>query len=567
METAQTSAHPPHIADRIRLIDHTVDILLKCQVRDTGSRWHGGFLDPLRLVAEPWYAAGGVDVLVAAWVEPASRHFGSRRVLQAAHAAMSYVIRRQYPNGTIDAYFVGDMQAAPNVAFVSRMLCRAERKLARVNHEPQAAELREQIRLFLARAGKAMIERRAYTSNHRWVIADALLQVNQLLPDPKLVERAMRYLDEGIDINEDGMYSERSTSYGMLTNETLISIGELTGDSRYHEYVARNLEFVTYLVQPNGEDAYQFSTRQDAVIPRILVRGEDVFRYMAAKTNNGLFASMADHLTPSSAEIDALIAREKEAWSQPVADDAVSFPSLKYSWLSALTERGKLLGPWAYSPIDHIPRLPLRTEYQKVFAASRLARHRSGSVAATVMAMQPNFFSLHAGDVVLEGLRIRYLYHNWKSFVPLVFRCDEGVYVLSGRFLGTTEGPKFPEEDQDLFITVTMKPEGMKWSFGVAVDGQPMVPVQVEFAVRPAGRIRRGGSSEEVASLRNPFVSGDFELVGEKGRLRFRGVPERAHRQVDHTGHWMGNIPIVSLYVTAFSPCELSFEIEGESGD
>lgn len=564
MEATETLRLAPHIADRIRLLDHTVEILMSRQVWDQNSRWYGGFLDPLRLLAEPWHAAGGVDVMSAVLAEPASRHFKSQRVLEAALAAIDYVNRCQYPNGTIDAYFVGDMQAAPNVAFVSRMLCRAEKKLSTLEENDDILDLRDRIRRFLSRAGAAMIDRRAYTASDRWVIADALLQLNELIPNPKLVDRAMRYLDEGIDINEDGMYSERSTFHGLLTNEALISIGELTGDSRYHDYVARNLELVAYLIQPNGEDAYQFSARQDVVVPGVLVGGDDVFRYMAAKTRNGLFASMADLLTPSSEEIDAIIAQEKETWSAEIPDDAVTFPSLKYSWLGPICDRGKLLSSWAYCSTGDIQRLPLPTTYRKVFPASRLVRYREDGVAASVMAMQPNIFSLHAGDVVLEGFRIRYLYHNWKSFIPLEFAVQESDYVLLGRFLGTHEGPKFPEEDADLFTVVTITPERRKWRFRVTINGQPMVPVQLEFAVRPSGRIVRDGVSEEVAALRNHFVGGDFELVGKRGRIRFRGVPRRVHRQIDSSGPWMGNIPMVSLYTTAFSPCELTFEIEGE---
>ncbi|HEX6971877.1 MAG TPA: hypothetical protein VF234_06640, partial [Limnochordia bacterium] len=276
-----TTDLPAHIKSRLRLIDHTIDLLRSVQVTDPGSRWYGGFLDPLRLVAEPWYAAGAVDVMAAALVEPASRHWRSPSVAEALQLALDYVCRRQYPNGTIDAYFVGDMQAAPNVAFVARMLCRAYRKLTATDPLPVDASVPAKLRDFLVRAGAAMVARRPYTSNHRWVMADALLQVNHLFPDPALRARAQSLLDQGIDINEDGMYSERSTSYGMLTNETLLSIGELTGQDRYFDLVARNLEFVLHLLQPNGEDTYQFSTRQDAVVPGTSVGGEDVFRAMA----------------------------------------------------------------------------------------------------------------------------------------------------------------------------------------------------------------------------------------------------------------------------------------------
>ncbi len=561
---SQSSDPMPHITNRIRLLDHTVDLLLGAQVLDVQSRWHGGFLDPLRLLAEPWYAAGAVDVMCAVLPEPGSRHFDSKDVLDAAVRAMEYVNKNQYDNGTIDAYFVGDMQAAPNVAFVSRMLCRAYRKLDADLPSCDASELKALIRRFLVRGGRALIDRRAYTPNHRWVIADALLQVNALFPDPELTARAMRYLDEGIDINEDGMYSERSTSYGMLTNETLISIGELTGDPRYHDYVARNLEFALYLLQPNGEDAYQFSIRQDAVVPGTRIAGEDVFRYMAASRGDGRFASMADFLAESAGDVDAQIKAEKALWSAPIPDEKARFPSLKYSLLSHMSGRGKLLSPWAYVDISHIQREPLPRTYRRVYPTSRLVRIREDGIAASVMGMQQNLFSLHAGSVVLEGLRVRYLYHNWKSFVPQSFQIEDDTYVAKGSFLASKEGPKFPEEDEDLLLSVRFKPTNGAWRVRVEVEGQPMVPVQVELALRPTGQLIQQGTKSDLKGSTYLFATGDFQVSTEDASISFTDIPRRVHRTVDHHGGWMGNIPFTSVFITDFSPCAIEFSILGE---
>lgn len=561
------SSTPKHVLPRIRLLDHTVDLLQTVQVGDTQSRWFGGFLDPLRLVAEPWFAAGAVDIMVATLVEQSSRHYHSEKVTADVGIAMDYVIRNQYPNGTIDAYFVGDMQAAPNVAFVSRMLCRAYRKLRNHGADIVGQGTVEQIERFLWRAGDAMVKRRAYTSNHRWVIADALFQINDLFPDRRMEGRAREYLMDGIDINEDGMYSERSTTYGMLTNDTLISIAHFTGEEQYLGYVERNLDFVLHLIQPNGEDTYQFSRRQDAVVPGTVIGGEDVFRYMAARTGNGRFATMVDRLSEqglTDTSVERMIQRERESWRSTIADDEVKFPSLKFSLLSELHGRGQLLSERAFVDIANVQREALPASFHRQFNYSQLVRAVDDGIAVTIMGMQPNFFSLHTGDVVIEGIRIRYLYHNWKTFRPAEFGREGSAYILSGSHRLNPEQPKFDDEDADLQIRVAIVQVANAWRIGISVKGQPMVPMQVELGIRPTGTLRVGGEDVDLDERRYRFVRGDVESASMAHRITIRGLPPSEHRIIDHTGGWLGNIPIKSLFATTYSPCEIEFEIIGE---
>lgn len=66
-----------------------------------------------------------------------------------------------------------------------------------------------------------MVTGGVHTPNHRWVICSALSQINALFPDIKYVNRIDEWLSEGIYINEDGHFPERSSNYSAVVDRTL----------------------------------------------------------------------------------------------------------------------------------------------------------------------------------------------------------------------------------------------------------------------------------------------------------------------------------------------------------
>ncbi|WP_263732229.1 hypothetical protein [Cellulomonas sp. SG140] len=129
------------------------------------------------------------------------------------------------------------------------------------------AALGARLEQILRRAVPALVVGGVHTPNHRWELSGALVGAAALLEGPAAaaaVDRAREWLTEGVDLDADGLYSERSANYAAyVSGPALLLLAERLGRPALSEAVHTNLHTVLDLTTPRGTTETVHSRRQD----------------------------------------------------------------------------------------------------------------------------------------------------------------------------------------------------------------------------------------------------------------------------------------------------------------
>lgn len=154
-------------------------------------------------------------------IDAASTVRAIRRALDALH-------ERQRPSGTFQG---GDnLDSPPDSAFTINDLAWARRasSLAGASQVHLLDAVGAPLDRLLEAAAPALINGGVHTPNHRWEISSALAQLWEIHGDPATRERAEQWLSEGIDLQPDGLFSERSPNYAARVSvPSLLTLGRI----------------------------------------------------------------------------------------------------------------------------------------------------------------------------------------------------------------------------------------------------------------------------------------------------------------------------------------------------
>lgn len=137
---------------------------------------------------------------------------------------------------------------------------------------PWPHDLLERLRDVVARALPALISGGVHTPNHRWEIAAALALGARVLGPARLgegvhdaaLDRARQWLAEGVDIDADGIYSERSPNYAAyVSNPSLLALADALERDELAALAHQNLHTQLDLTTPSGLVEAVHSRRQD----------------------------------------------------------------------------------------------------------------------------------------------------------------------------------------------------------------------------------------------------------------------------------------------------------------
>lgn len=513
--------------------DKRVESNLAAQNVQSAGPGYGGFRSPVGLFPAG-SAAGAIQNYMAAYLQPLSRFHGNHLLVERIRLAARFLEGIQHPDGSIDLLET-NFDSTPDTAFVVHPICSAACLAKRGHHDELVAALAP----FLKKSAGLLAVGGIHTPNHRWVVSSALAQVNEVFPDPRYVRRIDQWLAEGIDIDADGQYTERSTSvYNAVVDRALVVMAVKLGRPQLLDPVRKNLQSMMYLLHPNFEVVTEISHRQDRAQIAGMNRYWFPLRYLAAKDQQGQFLAIANHLTPTYASLS----------------DLMEYP-----------ETGGPLPAVAQPPSDFEKEMPL----------VGVVRYRRGDLSATILNNDANFFSLRKGNSIIEAVRFATSFFGKGQFVASNYSKAGGSWLLEQHL----EAPYYQPLDPPQKVTPQtwsalrgQRPTSQvchlhqrceiaetRTGFKVRVrsDGTAGVPGALEIHLRDGGELTGCERSGDGIYF---LTSGSASYRAGERQIRF-GPGLHQHSYVEIRGA-LPKQAGPSVYLTGFTPFDHTVEFE-----
>jgi hypothetical protein len=525
------------------LNDREVAGLLERQINKPGARWDGGLVDKYEL-PNAHVTRDLITVAGIAYASEYSDYYLSPELEKPLERAITCLLNVQYDDGTIDLHST-NFHSTPDTAFIVNDLSPVFTCLKRLK-SPGLETLIAKMEKFLTNAGQCFLVGGIHTANHRWVVSSALAWLNSFFPSQKYVDRIDEWLSEGIDLDPDGQYVEKSVgAYSPVCDNMFITLGRLLDRTELLDIVRKNLEMSLYYIQPGGEVVTDASGRQDRAYTAYVDGYYYAYRYFALKDKNPEFASVCN-----------LIENEMPGKIMRFLPNLMEDPVFEQE-----------LGSPAKIPEDYFKR----------FSYSGIFRIRRGTTDITIIENNPTFLSFRKGDAVMQAMRLGASFFGRGQFVSEECEFD-GQKILLKRSLTRGYYQPFPIEKRDgsgdwnnmprderklseaqtLTTIVTITESAGRLSVVADISGTPHVPVTWEVS------FRKGGELSGVTDDKN--VEDAFFLENGTGQYRHgEDVINFGEGAVTHKWSQMrGMLPKqngYSVYMTGYTPFKRTLEI------
>lgn len=520
----------------VKASDEVLPRYLAQQEQRAGHKMLGGHIDEFGI-----HTAGGTAGLLkmagTVYCTPESSWYHRKDLLPRLQQAVRFLLAAQNQDGTINLY-ITNFHSTPDTAFVVEPLSYLV-ALLRQDGSEELQPLRADLDRFMTKAAEALRMGGVHTPNHRWVVCGALALLHRLYPDKRLVDRIENWLGEGIDIDADGQYTERSTSiYSPHVDRVLLTVAHILQKPELLDPIRRNLEMNLYYLHADGEVVTEASHRQDQYTRGTLVGYYIPYRTLAMRDRNGRFAAAARLIEDKLG--NGIAAHLAQFQVQP-----------------------EILGPLP-------PSLPLPSDFVKHFPHSELVRIRRGASSATILAKYANFFSFHKGSAALESIRMAHAFFGKGQFLSPTLEIQDNTLVLRQSMEGWYYQPIAKEyrnpdgnwrrmdnskrersEVQNSDARVTIREAKGEFQFEFSIQGCDQVPVAISL------HFRRGGKLQGVVPVKG--IPDAFLLESGMGTYTFGdqtiefgpGLAEHSYTQIRMS---LPKPDALSVYLTGFTP-------------
>jgi hypothetical protein len=398
---------------------------------------------------------------------------------------------------TTTGLFAGgdNVQSPPDSAFTVNDVCDAH--VLAAGGGPQLRDVTAALAEIAGAARDSLLTGGVHTPNHRWELSAALARLHRSFPDDRLLDRVEEWLAEGVDIDAEGLYSERSANYAAhVSNPSLLVLADVLGRADLLDVVARNLATTLDLIRPDGTVETVHSRRQDQNHPFPLAPYLPHYRLLAIRTGRGDFSRAARQAAAGGIDDPGLLAETlltPDLCRVLPAPDPQALPRGRYLTTARLATRASA------------------TAHTVVYGGSDVPEHRR---IRSGLACNPTFLRLFAGDAVLDAVRLargffdlgpfraagvrrlgdsRYRLTETVSaayYQPLApgRRHDDGAYRMAdeGRFSAAMAFPDRPRDEvsHTTGVEVDLREDGADLRIDI---GGPRVPWALELTFRPGG--------------------------------------------------------------------------------
>lgn len=502
----------------------------------------GTLMDAIRPELLNFSRKTGYDfaVLAAAYCSKESSYYHNKLVGEKLGLLVDFLAAAQSDDGTVN---IGNLESPPDTAFLLEILCPAAAILKKDN-APDLNAVQKKLKSVIVKAGEALSVGGVHTPNHRWVICAALAQINTLFPDKKYTRRIDEWMQEGIYMDKDGHYPERSGLYSGVENNSMLTMARLLDKPALLDPIRKNLGMMYYYMEPDGDLVTVDSRRQDQYIAKTHVSFYQYYRYMAIRDQNPFFAAIARQIEGADG-----------------FEDEVLKTSLYMFLENELLQK----------PLPTPNALPVH--YERLFTTSHLLRLRRENTTATLFggvdwpliiasgrSCSPNFFMFRKGDAVLQYMRLSSDFFNTGYFysdglrkegdqyilyrelevpyyqpLPENKRKKDGDYKLSpsidGRFWNKMDFEDRPVSNVKILeTTVIFTATDGNIRLDCRVDGFEGVPVTIELCFEEGGNL----AGVTNAGNDNYFLEqGMAAYTKGKDKIRF-GPGKMAHKSISH---------------------------------
>lgn len=497
------------------------------QNTDPHSRWYGGFPDAYGL-HHGGSAMGVFDTYGVALVHPKSKHYGSARVFEHLKMAGAFLDRHTSPGGSINN-LITNFNSPPDTAFGMRGMAMG----ALLAQRAGAMEVLAFMKPHLERGGRALAEGGIHTPNHRWIMAASLAQLNEVLPDARYRRRIEQWLAEGIDVDSDGQYTERSSgTYNMVVNSSLVMLADKLKRPALLEPVRKNLDAVLHLMHADGELLTDISRRQDQFTRSSIESYWFALHYLALRDKNPVYAGLALKAVARHASLSYLMA-------------------------------------WPEFQKTDLPVAPPPSNYERWFPKMGVERIRRGATSVTLLTDENDrFFQIRHGDAVVNAVRMATGFFGKGQFRPTRFERKPGAYVLTQELSGPYYQPFDPPRRVDMTFDetreqrrqteisrltqrATVVEKADRFEVTLEAMGTAEVPVVVEINLREGGTLTNTTPAKEVTDGQY-WPSGEAVFSLGKNKLHI-GPGMHEHRWIVVRGA-EPKLPGPSLYLTGYTP-------------